>query len=259
MTAGCAAHGARVQPSPRDPATRLRQDLTAVFNAPIMAHGQWAVDIRAVDARQPLFSLNAGKLMMPASNMKILTLAAAAETLGWDARLTTTLETSAPVEGGVLRGDLVVRGEGDPTINTREGRAQAVFAEWARTLAADGITSIDGRIVGDDEAFDDEWLGGGWAWDYLQYGYAAPVGALQYNEDVAELVITPGTTEGEVAVAKMSGAAGLTVVNKTVTGPAGSVERIEYRRHLHLPLLEITGTIPAGGKPATRSVAVVNP
>lgn len=224
-----------------------------------MAHAQWGVDIRSIDRSEPLFSLNAGKLMMPASNMKILTLAAAAETLGWDARLTTILETSAPVEGGVLRGDLIVRGAGDPTINTREGRGQAVFAEWARTLAAAGVTSIDGRIVGDDQAFDDEWLGEGWAWDYLQYGYAAPVGALQYNEDVAELVISPGATEGDAADAKLSGGAGLTVVNKTVTGPAGSAERIEYRRHLHRPVLEIAGTIPAGGKPATRSVAVVNP
>ena len=86
----------------------------------------------------------------------------------------------------MLRGDLIVRGNGDPTINTREGRADAVFDEWARALQAAGITSIDGRIVGDDQAFDDEGIGAGWAWDYLQYGYAAPVGALQFNENIAD-------------------------------------------------------------------------
>jgi D-alanyl-D-alanine carboxypeptidase/D-alanyl-D-alanine-endopeptidase (penicillin-binding protein 4) len=52
-----------------------------------MAHAQWAVDVRSADTGQQLFSLNAGKLMMPASNMKILTLAAAAEVLGWDSRM----------------------------------------------------------------------------------------------------------------------------------------------------------------------------
>ncbi len=98
-----------------------------MFNAPIMAHAQWAVDIRSVDRGESIFSLNAGKLMMPASNMKILTLAAAAEVLGWDARMTTTLEASAPVVDGILRGDLFVRGGGDPTINTRDGRGDAVF------------------------------------------------------------------------------------------------------------------------------------
>ena len=71
-----------------------------MFNAPIMAHAQWAVDIRSVDRAESIFSLNAGKLMMPASNMKILTLAAAAEALGWDARMTTTLEASAPWSTG---------------------------------------------------------------------------------------------------------------------------------------------------------------
>lgn len=224
-----------------------------------MSHAQWAVDIRSVDRGEPIFSLNGGKLMMPASNMKILTLATAAEVLGWDARMTTTLEASGPVEGGVLRGDLFVRGGGDPTINTRDGRGDAVFAEWANALTAAGITSISGRIVGDDQAFDDEGIGGGWAWDYLQYGYAAPVGALQYNEDVAEMVVTPAASAGDPAIVQLAAGSGLTVLNRAVTGLPGSQESIDYKRHLHMPLLEINGTIPADGKPVTRSVAVVNP
>ena len=68
---------------------------------------------------------------------------------------------------------------------------------------------IAGRIVGDDQAFDDEGIGGGWAWDYLQYGYAAPVGALQYNEDVATLTVTPGTAAGDPAVVQLAAGAGL--------------------------------------------------
>ena len=134
-----------------------------------MAHAQWAVDVRSIDKNQKLFSLNADKLMMPASNMKILTLATAAEVLGWDARMTTTLEASGPVEDGVLRGDLFVRGGGDPTINTREDVGAAVFSSWIAALREAGIKAIEGRIIGDDQAFDDENLGGGWAWDYLQY------------------------------------------------------------------------------------------
>ena len=131
--------------------------------------------------------------------------------LAWDYRFVTTLETSAPVEAGVLRGDLVVRGGGDPTINTRNGRGAAVFAEWIAALKAAGITRIDGRIVGDDQAFDDEGLGGGWAWDDLQYGYAAPVGALQYNEDIAELTVKPGAVAGDPAVVTLTSGSGLTL------------------------------------------------
>ena len=224
-----------------------------------MAHAQWAVDVRSLDRNERLFSLNADKLMMPASNLKILTLAAAAEILGWDARMTTTLEASGPVEDGILRGDLFVRGSGDPTINTRDGLGTAVFASWLNALREAGIKSIDGRIVGDDQAFDNEHLGGGWAWDYLQYGYAAPVGALQYNENVADLAVAPGSNPGEPAIVRLTAGSGFSLLNKAVTGPPGSTETIDYKRHLDMPVLEITGTIPAGGQPVTRAVAVVNP
>ena len=113
----------------------LRADLARVFGAPIMDRGVWGVDVRSLDTGERLYSLNAGKLMMPASNMKILTLAAGAEVLGWDYRFTTTLETAGTIADGVLRGDLIVRSNGDPSINAREGRADAVLDEWARALA----------------------------------------------------------------------------------------------------------------------------
>ena len=113
---------------------QLRDDLTQVFGAPIAARGVWGVEIRSLDTGERLFEHDAGKLMMPASNMKVLTLAAAAETLGWDYRYTTTLETTGTIENGVLRGDLVVRGTGDPTINSRSDRAAHVLDEWIGAL-----------------------------------------------------------------------------------------------------------------------------
>ena len=257
---------------PDRPPTRhireLQAQLASIFGAPIMSHAQWGVVVRSLDSGDLLYELNGGKLMVPASNMKVVTLAGAAQTLGWDARLTTTLETSAPVEAGVLRGDLVVRGGGDPTINSRNGRAAAVFAEWLAALEAAGIREIDGRIVGDDQAFDDEGIGGGWAWDYLQYAYAAPVGALQYNEDVAELTVTPAAAVGEPAVVRLAAGSGLTVWNRAVTGPADQPETIDYRRHLDRPVLEITGRVPlpaeatpvaTPSRTVVRQVAVVNP
>ena len=224
-----------------------------------MAHAQWAVDIRSLDTHDLLFSLNAGKLMMPASNMKILTLATAAEVLGWDTRLSTTLEVTGIVEDNVLHGDLIVRGGGDPTINTRDARGERVFSEWAAALKAAGISAIEGRVIGDDQAFDDEGLGAGWAWDYLQYGYAARVGALQFNEDVAELKVAPGVTEGDPPIVSLDAGTGLTLENRAVTGPRVSIESIDFKRQSDRPVLEITGMIPASGKPVTRSVAVLNP
>ena len=230
-----------------------------MFGAPINSRGIWAVDIRSIDTGEHLYELNAGKLMMPASNMKILTLAAAADALGWEHRFTTWLETRGAVTGGVLHGDLIVRSNGDPSINSRDSRADAVLSEWARALHAAGISSIDGRVVGDDQAFDDEGIGAGWAWDYLQYGYAAPVGALQFNEGLATLTVTPGSGASATPIVTISAGSGLELLNRATTGASGSENTIEYRRHIDRAVLEVTGSIPLGAQSQTRMAAVVNP
>lgn len=238
---------------------QLRADLSIVFNAPVMSRGVWGVDIRSLQTGERFFEMNAGKLMMPASNMKILTLAAAAEVLGWDSRFTTSVEALGAIADGRLQGDLLVRGGGDPSINTRDKRATAVFDQWAAALKAAGIERIDGRIIGDDQAFDEEGIGPGWSWDYLQYGYAAPVGALQYNEDVAALRIDAGAAEGDPAIVKLEPGSGFTLLNRAVTSAAGSAQTIDYRRYIDRPLLEVVGSVPLGSPGLSRSVAVVNP
>jgi D-alanyl-D-alanine carboxypeptidase/D-alanyl-D-alanine-endopeptidase (penicillin-binding protein 4) len=224
-----------------------------------MARGVWGVDVRSLDTGETLYRRDAERLMMPASNLKIVTLAVAADVLGWDHRFSTTLETTAPIEGGVLEGDLFVRGGGDPTINSRSDRVTAVLTEWVAALRDAGIQRIDGRIIGDDQRFDDDGIGPGWAWDYLQYGYAAPVGALELNEDIAHLTISPGGRVGEPAVAALAPGAGLRVLNRVTTGAEGSASDVDFRRHLDEPLLEITGSIAFASPPLDRTVAVVNP
>jgi D-alanyl-D-alanine carboxypeptidase/D-alanyl-D-alanine-endopeptidase (penicillin-binding protein 4) len=223
-----------------------------------MSRGVWGVEIRSLDTGERLFQLDSGRLMMPASNMKIFTTAAAAEILGWDHRFTTTLETTAAIEGGVLKGDLIVRGSGDPTINSRDGRAPAILAEWTAALRAAGIDQIEGRIVGDDQRFDDEGIGPGWAWDYLQFGYAAPVGALEFNENQATLTVQPGAAGGG-AIVTLAPGAGLRVMSRVATIAAGGETEISYRRRIDEPILEVSGTIVEASAPVTRAVAVVNP
>ena len=247
------------EPRPSPAVQSLRDDLTKVFNASIDARGVWGIDIRSLDTGERLFDLNPGKLMMPASNMKILTLATAATTLGWDYRFTTTLEARGTISGGVLHGDLIIKSNGDPTINSRNCRADSVLAQWAQALADAGIREIDGRIIGNDQAFDDEGIGAGWAWDYLQYGYAAPVGALEFNENVAALTVAPAATAGAAPTVSLQPGAGLELLNRAATGGAGSEDTIDYRRHIDRPVLEVTGSIPLGAQPDTRTVAVVNP
>jgi D-alanyl-D-alanine carboxypeptidase/D-alanyl-D-alanine-endopeptidase (penicillin-binding protein 4) len=238
---------------------RLAADLDRVFDAPVMSQGLWGVEVKSLDTGRVLYQRNARKLMMPASNMKIVTLATAATTLGWDYRFTTTLETAAPIENGTLAGDLIVRGTGDPTINSRDDRAAKLFDDWALALRGLGITRIDGNLVGDDNAFDDEGIGAGWAWDYLQYGYAAPVGALEYDENIARLTVAAGPTEGAPALVTLSPGSGFQIINRAFTGAAASPITIDYARRLDAPILEIGGSIALDSPPVARDVAVVNP
>jgi D-alanyl-D-alanine carboxypeptidase/D-alanyl-D-alanine-endopeptidase (penicillin-binding protein 4) len=237
----------------------LAAELTRIFDVPDMRHGLWGVAVRSVDRHVTLYARNAHTLMMPASNMKILTLAAAAETLGWDYRFRTTLETSADIEDGTLKGDLIVVGGGDPTINSRQDRAAAVFDEWTAALKAAGISRIDGNVVGDARAFDSRTLGQGWAWDYLQYGYAAPIGALQFNEDTATLSVRPGSKAGDDAALELPPSTGLGLVHRVTTGEPGTPTTIEIERPPGGAWLEVHGTIAADAQPMSRQVAVGNP
>ena len=239
----------------------LRTELDAIFGAPEFAHARWGVVVQSADTGRFLYSLNPSKLMLPASNMKLVTLAVAAQRLGWDYQFETTLATDAPVEDGVLKGDLVVIGSGDPTINGRDGRpAASVFDAWAETLRSAGITAIDGDLVGDDDAFDDVRWGPGWEWDDLAYAYAAPGGALQFNENMVTLSIEPGPIEGSPAVTRLDpSTSDLVLVNQVQTGPAGGQPSVSLTRLPGQTVLTVTGSVPAGGTSYSVRTAVDNP
>ena len=220
---------------------------------------QWAVVVESLATGEVVYSENPSKLMMPASNMKIVTLAAAAERLAWDFTYETTLVTSARVVHGVLDGDLIVVGGGDPTIGGRGGLPTRVFEQWADKLRADGITRIRGRIVADARAFDRESLGAGWAWDYLASYYAAGVSALQFNESVADVVIHPGPSAGTPAVIEVRPIESGLILDKQVTTVAGGEADFDLIRLPGSNRLVVRGTIPVGAKEVVRAATVDRP
>jgi len=220
---------------------------------------QWAVVVQSLASGEVIYSGNASKLMMPASNMKIVTLATSAERLGWDFTYETKLVTCAPVADGVLGGDLIVAGSGDPTIGGRGGAATRVFEAWADRLRADGITTIDGRIVADARAFDRESLGAGWAWDYLASGYAAGVSALQFNESVADVAMLPGPSTGTPAVIEVRPIESGLILDTHVTTVAAGEADVEFHRLPGSNRLIVSGTIPVGSKEVVRTATVDKP
>ena len=239
---------------------QLQHDIDAILGSPLLERGFWGVVVKPADRDEIWYSRNGAKLMMPASSLKVVTLAAAAEKLGWEYHYETKVYPVGVVRGGVLHGDLVVVGSGDPSLDDWDGNATRLFAEWAAQLKAAGITAIDGRIVGDDNAFDDETIGLGWAWDDLPAGFAAGVSALQFNEGNVQLRLGPGDAVGDRAAATVSpDFAGLTLSNLIVTSPPGSLGSVTRRRLPGSSKLELRGSLPLRGRPYSQTASVDNP
>jgi D-alanyl-D-alanine carboxypeptidase/D-alanyl-D-alanine-endopeptidase (penicillin-binding protein 4) len=186
--AACATHPRRVASpdvaAPNERASAAR-DIAAFFSTPAARRVLWGALIQSLERPgEVLCSINPDQLFVPASNAKLLTVAAAADRLGWAFTFETTVRATTAVDrDGSIRGDLVVRGTGDPTAGDRPKLSPAVIA-IADALWQQGVRLIEGRIIGDDDGFADEPYGAGWAWDDLSFSYSAPVGALNYNENL---------------------------------------------------------------------------
>lgn len=239
---------------------QLRRDLRGIFSERTVDHGLWSVAVHSLKRGETLYSVNSFRLQVPASNQKLLTTAVAAERLGWDYRYTTQLLATGPIAGGQLEGDLVVVANGDPSINPRHQLRWGAFDEWARRLAAGGLRVVNGRLIGDDNAFAEPGWGLGWAWDDFVFGYGAPVSALQYNENQVELTVGPGMAAGSRAIITVSPpGSGLIIDHHVVTVAAGGASRIAIERVPGTSVVTVRGEVAAGAAPVTTTAAVPNP
>ena len=133
----------RARPGPPDrrlplppPPSELARSLDTLFATSPADRVVWGVSVR-VPGGESLYQRNASLLLHPASNMKLVTLAAAAERLGWDFRFETTIRTTTSVSAdGTVSGDLVVIGGGDPTISRRQRRPRDAGAPGRPRVAA---------------------------------------------------------------------------------------------------------------------------
>ena len=240
---------------------QLRRELRSLFNAASVSHAQWGVNFYSLRNAETLYSLNASQFMVPASNQKLLTAAVAAERLGWDFRFTTRVLATGPLsEDGTLSGDVIIVGNGDPTINPRHPERWRAFDDWAAALKARGVKIIHGSLIGDDNAFAEPGWGVGWAWDNLQYGYGAPPSALQFNENQVEVLVGPGMHAGSRAIISTSPlGSGLIVDHDVTTHAAGEQTLVEIARTPGTAYLRVRGQVAADAKPVTITAAVDNP
>ena len=245
----------------------LRQDLSMIFTGRQMADAQWGVAIYSLDRNEFLFEQNAHKLYIPASNEKLITAAAALLRLGPEYRFKTRVLSDGAIENGILRGNLIIQGFGDPSASVRMGNKDpfAVFRDWGARLKKRGIQAIAGGLVGDATAFVGPGHGRGWELDDLLESYAAPVSALQFNENFVSLDIRPSVKIGAAATMvqkplpdylRLSGS----VMTRTV-GERIAVARSEdgTTRPPAGEAMRISGAIPLKSPVFNRLIAVRHP
>jgi serine-type D-Ala-D-Ala carboxypeptidase/endopeptidase (penicillin-binding protein 4) len=236
---------------------RLRQDLTAYTRLQGVRRGSWGIVVHSLSRDERLVELNPESLLIPASAVKLISAASAAEAVGWDYRFTTTLRATGPIVNGVLRGDLIVVGSGDPSIG---GRGGDPLADLVAPLQARGVTRIEGRIIGDDDALEEPRPALAWAWDDLGYATGAIFGALNLNENRMTVSVSAGATEGGPTTVRAGPeATHRPLANHVVTGPRSSAVRLWPEQRPGEELLTIAGSIPAGSRPVMLTVSAGNP
>ncbi len=239
----------------------LELEIQDILDRNTGASAWWGVYVADVRTGEVFYGENASRSFIPASVTKLFTTAAALELLGPDFRYDTRLLADGVLENGVLEGNLVVRGSGDPTIGSQEYATppMTVFKAWADSLKARGITRISGDIIGDNDLFADTPLGSNWAWDDEVYGYSAQISALSFHDNVVEVVIRGGAEGSAGIVSWEPGGTGyVQVQNATVSVAQGQRLQEGYDRARGTNRIRLRSQVPAGSTDR-ESIAIHNP
>ncbi len=211
------------------PWTALRAGIDSLLDDPSFSNAHWGVLIVDPVRGDTLYSRNAGKLFMPASNEKLITGAVALARLGPSYRWTTLLAARGRVKAGTLEGDLLVIGSGDPSMSdAMRGDVRASFDSLAEALKAVGVRRITGRLVHAGDAMPGDIYGLGWAHDDFDEPYSAPVDELFFNEGFARVIVRGGAKVGRIAAVTVLPAAGAVPMRslvRTVRTPVAPADR----------------------------------
>jgi D-alanyl-D-alanine carboxypeptidase/D-alanyl-D-alanine-endopeptidase (penicillin-binding protein 4) len=231
----------------------------------------WGVVLLDPSGKQ-LYARNADRMFIPASNTKLVVTAVGSALLPPDWTVRTSVYSSGPVEDGVVRGDLVLYGRGDPTMSKRCYAVDTTAAGacdtdpfqrlrvLAAALRARGITTVTGDLVGDGSYFSGDLVNGDWEEYDLNWWYAAPVSGLGFNDNSIDFTYAPGTAAGAPAVVTFTPDFGtIAFENRTRTVAAGQPTTIDFYREAGTMHVWAEGDVALDSKGSKEYFALPDP
>jgi serine-type D-Ala-D-Ala carboxypeptidase/endopeptidase (penicillin-binding protein 4) len=257
----------------------LQQDLEDIFEDPNFSNAHWGITVQSLETGQYIFRRNDTRSFIPASNQKLFTSAMALSTLGPDFSYTTQLVTDGRISDRTLRGDLIIRGAGDPTFGSpslnSDGAMLATYEAWADSLERLGVTRIVGDIIGDDSYFTSQRYPYGWAIEDIPYYFAMQTSGLSFGENKVTVkawpstkigappkysltpeteyidILDQATTKADSITIKLRKGVDSTVVVGTTT--------LEITRDQGKNVIKMTGEIPKSGDTVREHITVEDP
>ncbi len=240
----------------------LQARISEILAKPDLASAIVGIKVTSLDNGRVLFEENAGKLLRPASNMKIYTIAAALDRLTPDYRFNTSVFGARPDAAGVVHGDLRIYGRGDPSIAARFNNSDYFKGvnDLAARIVAAGVKRVEGDLVGDETHFIGPKYGSGWEWEDLTWYYGAEITPLTINDNALDLFVKPGAAVGERAIITTGPPDPLlSIDNQTTTAPKGARRDLSVHRGLNQDTIRITGSIAVDDKGYTGGVGISHP
>ena len=251
---------------PANPAERpawLKARLDALFTSPALAGAKISVLVLDAESGKPVYGRNEKNGLNAASNVKLVTSAAALALLGPEFRWKTAVLGLAPAEGGraispagELQGDLFLRASGDPTLTAHD------LAELASELSAIGLRKVHGGLVVDASAFDSATVGPSYDEKDDSAAFRAPSSAASLNSNAVSVIITPGPSAGAPARVVLDPPSSNLVLAGRVTtaskGPAAPIVQTSDAGKGQTRVA-VSGRILLGGEPRIVLRRIVQP
>jgi len=249
----------------------FRAGVEKILGAADVNRGYWGMLVEDADSGEVLYSLNADRYFLPASNAKLFTAALTLATLGSDYCFHTTVESRSTTDGeGVLHGDLVLVGRGDPNLSNRifpfakkterDGPPEKILAELADAVVARGVKKITGDVIGDDSYFAGGAYPSGWAIDDMLWSYGVPVSALEVNDGIFFLELRAAEVTGAPATYTIAPSTNIYQIrNEVMTGAKGSPQKLTVEREPGSTLIIVSGSMPVGSQPHSMGIAIDRP